>query len=255
MSENEILVEQTENTEQTVEETPVPKMYSQEEVDAIVGKAKARTKAKVEKQYEKEYGELRDVLKAGMGKESVGEITSDLREFYGNKKGIKMPEKSAYSARDTVTLAKADAEEIIGYGDDDVVEELDRLTQLGVANMSGREKAMYEILCNHLKESETVRELSKIGVTEDVYNSQEFKEFAGKFNANTPITDIYDIYNKTKPRKEIKTMGSMKTNTPQDNGVKDFYTRDEALKFTKDDFDKNPALFEAVVKSSQSGKW
>ena len=44
-------------------------------------------------------------------------------------------------------------------------------------------------------------------------------------------------------------MGSMKNNTLKDSGVKDFYTRDEALKFTKKDFDKNPALYKAVEQS------
>ena len=75
------------------------------------------------------------------------------------------------------------------------------------------------------------------------------KDFAGKFNANTPIADIYDIYKKTQPKKEFKTMGSMKNSTSDDGTVKDFYTRDEALQFTKKDFDKNPALFKAVEAS------
>ena len=44
-------------------------------------------------------------------------------------------------------------------------------------------------------------------------------------------------------------MGSMKNNTSDEGTVKDFYTRDEAMKFTKKDFDKNPALFKAVEKS------
>jgi hypothetical protein len=44
-------------------------------------------------------------------------------------------------------------------------------------------------------------------------------------------------------------MGSMTNKTSEDGTVKDFYTRDEALQFTKKDFDKNPALFKAVEKS------
>ena len=51
------------------------------------------------------------------------------------------------------------------------------------------------------------------------------------------------------PKKEVRTAGSMKNATQTDSGVKDFYTRDEALQFTKKDFDKNPALFKAVEKS------
>jgi hypothetical protein len=44
-------------------------------------------------------------------------------------------------------------------------------------------------------------------------------------------------------------MGSMKSNVSTDNGVKDFYTPEEARKFSKKDFDNNPALFAAVEKS------
>ena len=47
-------------------------------------------------------------------------------------------------------------------------------------------------------------------------------------------------------------MGSIKQTTV-DKGVKDFYSREEAMKFTVEDFNKNPALFEAVEKSMR--KW
>lgn len=249
MNEQEILVaeEVAENVEQTTEETPV-KMYSQDEVDAIVGKAKARAKAKVEKDYQRKYGGLEEVLKAGTGKESVDELTDTFAEFYRGK-GINIPQKPNYSDKDIEVLARAEADEIIRGGFEDVVEEADRLKDLGFDNMTARDKAIFVALTNHIKDTETSRELSKIGVTEDVYNSQEFKDFARKFTSDTPITDVYNIYKQTLPKKDIKPMGSMTNHNSGDKGVKDFYTRDEALKFTKEDFDKNPALFAAVEKS------
>ena len=252
MSENEILVEQTENVEQTTEETPVVKTYTQEEVDSIVGKAKARTKAKIEKDYQRRYGGLEDVLKAGTGKESVEEITDTFADFYRNK-GITIPDKPKYSDKDIEVLARADAEDIIRAGYDEVVEEVDRLTALGASNMTARDKAMFKVLAEHRQSAERSRELSSIGVAEDVYNSKEFAEFASKFNPNTPIKDVYDIYAKTLPKKDIKPMGSMKNNDSGDKGVKEFYTIEEARRFTKADFDKNPALFAAVESSMR--KW
>ena len=236
MSENEILVDQTENVEQTTEETPVPKMYSQEEVDAIVGKAKARTKAKIEKDYQRKYGGLEEVLKAGTGKESVEEMTDTFAKFY-REKGITIPEKPVYSAKDIDVLARAEADEIIRGGFDEVVEEVDRLTEKGAANMTAREKAMFKVLAEYRQSTERSKELSKLGVTEEVFNSQEFKDFAGKFNSNTPIKDIYDIYTKTLPKKEHKPMGSMKNSESSDNGVKDFYSVEEARGFSKKDYD------------------
>ena len=252
MNENEILVEQTENVEITTEETPAVKTYTQEEVDDIVGKAKARAKAKVEKDYQRKYGGLEEVLKAGTGKESIEEVTDTFAEFY-RKKGITIPVKPNYSDKDIEVLARAEANEIINSGFEEVVEEVDRLADVGFANMTAREKVLFKALAEYRQGAERGRELGKIGVTEDVYNSQEFKDFAGKFNPNTPITDVYNIYRQTQPKKDIKTMGSMKNTGSADNGVKDYYSYEEASKFKNEDYDKTPGLEEAVKRSMH--KW
>lgn len=251
MDNNENFVtEVTENVEQTTEQTP--KTYTQEEVDAIVGKRLARNEAKIRKEYDRKYGDLTDVLKAGTGKESVEEMTDTFQKFYASK-GVKMPQKPNYSAKDIEVLAQAEAQEYINSGFEDVVEEVDRLSEIGVEHMTAREKALFRVLAEHRQKAERTNALTKIGVTEDVYNSKDFQDFAAKFSSKTPITDIYDIYAKTLPKKEHKTMGSMKSNVPQNNGVKDFYSFEEAQKFSKADFDKNPALYAAVCKSMT--KW
>lgn len=257
MLDNENLVlDDTENVETvTTEETTgeeqveVPvKTYTQEEVDEIVSKRLARNTAKIRKEYTKKYGDLENVLKAGTGKDNVVELTDTFREFY-TQKGIHIPSEPTYSGRDIEVLAKAEADDIINAGFEEVVEEVDRLAELGIENMSAREKQVFKTLAEYRQNAERSNELSKIGVTEDVYNSKEFKDFASKFGTNTTITEIYEIYNKMQPKKEVRTMGSLKNNTTNDTGVKDFYTRDEALKFTKKDFDNNPELFKAVEKS------
>ena len=61
--------EVAENVEQTTEETP--KMYTQEEVKAMMGKRLARQEARIKKEYDRKYGDLTETLKAGTGKESV----------------------------------------------------------------------------------------------------------------------------------------------------------------------------------------
>ena len=247
-NENFVAEQVTENVEQTTEQTSTPKTYTQEEVDAIVGKRLARKEARIRKEYDQKYGQLENVLKAGTGKETVEEMTDTFTQFY-EKKGIKINKKPEYSQQDIEVLAKAEAEDIIRSGYDEVVEEVDRLTEIGVKNMTARQKAVFRTLAEHRQNAERSMELSKIGVTEDVYNSQEFKDFASKFASTTPIRDIYDIYAKTKPKKEVKTMGSMKNSTSDDGTVKDFYTFEEASKFTVKDFQKNPALQKAVEES------
>lgn len=256
MENNETFVAEqvTENVEQTTEQSP--KMYTEDELNAkvneIVGKRMARKEARIRKENDRKYGGLVEVLKAGTGKESVDEIADTFKEFY-QKKGVQFAEKPAYSEQDIAVLAKAEAEEIIRSGYEEVVEEVDRLTEIGFADMTPREKALFKVLADHRQSAERGKELTQIGVTSDVYESKEFKDFADKFNANTPIRDIYDIYQKTKPKKDIKPMGSMKNNGSADTDVKDFYSFEEASKFTKKDFDRNPALFAAVQKSMT--KW
>lgn len=259
MNENENLANQqempaAENVEQTTEETP--KMYTEDELNAkvkdIVGKRIARKEAKIRKEYDRKYGNLESVLRAGTGKESVEEMTDTFRDFY-QKKGFTMPTTPTYSDADTAVLARAEADDIISAGYDEVVEEVDRLSALGIENMSAREKEVFRVLANHRHKAETAKSLAEIGVTEDVIESEDFKNFAAKFNPAVPVKDVYDLYRKTQPAKEHTQMGSMKNGTAQEPEVKDFYSADEARKFTKADFDRNPKLFEAVCNSMP--KW
>ena len=249
MNENETLVaEATENVEHPTEETP--KMYTQDEVNAMMGKRLARQEARIKKEYDRKYGDLTETLKAGTGKETVEEMNDAFKQFYESK-GIKINKKPDYSDRDIETLARADANDIINGGYEEVVEEVDRLANTN--NLSARERAVFKILAEHRQNTERSAELAKIGITEDVYNSKEFKDFQSMFKEDTPITKVYEQYRKTQPKKEFKTMGSMKNNTTADNGVQEYYSFEEASKFTKEDFDKNPALYKAVVNSMT--KW
>ena len=255
MYDNENLVTENvaENAEHTAEETPAVKTYTQEEVDAIVGKRLARQEAKIRKSYDRTYGGLVETLKAGTGKESVDELNDTFTKFYESK-GIKIQKKADnYSAKDIEVLAQAEADEIIKGGYEDVVEETDRLAEIGVDNMTEREKAVFTKLAMHRQNAEKGNELAKIGVTEDVYNSAEFREFAGMFKESTPISVIYDNFQKTQPKKEIRTMGSMKNNQSADNGVKEYYSPEEARRFTRKELDENPALMKAIENSMR--KW
>ena len=245
-------VETTPTEESVVEqvETPAEKTYTQSEMNEIMGKRLARHSAKIKKEYDRKYGELEEVLKIGTGKESVEEITDSFKSFYASK-GLKLPDKPRYTDKDLAVLAKAEAEDVIRLGDDYVVDEVDRLTELGVANMTPREKVYFKVLAEHRQNTERHNELAKIGVPEDVYNSKEFQDFKGKFNSATPIADIWNIYNKTLQKKEVKTMGSMKNTTV--NMVKDFYSPEEISRLSEDDL-RDPDVWNAVRRSMTGTK-
>lgn len=256
MENNENLVtdQVTENVGTATEEAP--KTYTEAEfnarLDEVLGKKIARREAKIRKEYDRKYGDLMETLKAGTGKESVEEVTDTFAKFYESK-GITINKKPEYSAKDIETLAKAEADEIIRSGFDEVVEEVDRLAEIGAADMTPKEKAVFKVLAEHRQNAERDQALSKIGVTEDVYNSKEFKDFANKFKSDVPITEIYADYAKMQPKKEFKTTGSMRSTVSEDNGVKDYYSPEEARKFTRKELDENPAIFANIIKSMP--KW
>lgn len=241
--------------EESAKEGAEEKVYTEAEfnakLDEVLGKKIARKEAKIRKEYESKYSELEDLVRVGTGKNDVGEVTQEIKKYYESQ-GVQMPSKPTYSEKEISILAAAEAKETIDAGYDEVVEEVNRLASKGVTNMDAKEKQIFKILAEHRSNEEKTAELLKLGVTEDTYNSKEFKDFAGKFNPNTSMKEIYNLYAKLQPKKEVETMGSM-TNTAKDNGVKDFYTPEEASKFTRADYDKNPALYDAVKKSMT--KW
>lgn len=248
-NENFVAEEVAENVEQTTEETQQEKTYTQAEVDAIVGKRLARKEARIRKEYDREYGELMDVLKAGTGEENVGKMTDKFRGFY-KENGVNVPEKPSYSEKDNAVLAQAEADDIIRGGYEEVVEEVDRLAKIGYEGMNARERAVYKTLAEYRQNEERSRELSGIGVTEDVYNSAEFKSFAKQFNSSVPIKDVFDIYRKMQPKKEYKQMGSMKPTA--EKGAKDYYSPEEIERLTEEDLD-DPKVWEAVRRSMTGG--
>ena len=246
-NDNLVTEEVTEKVEQTTEQTP--KMFTQDEVNEIVGKAKARTRAKIEKENQRKYGRLEEVLRAGTGKETVEEMSDTFEQFYESK-GVKMPQKPIYNDSDIAVLARSDADDIIRSGFEDVVEEVDRLAAIGYDNMDARQKAVFKLLADHRKGEERGRELSSLGVAEDVYNSKEFNDFATKFNKDTPITEVYKLYAKT-TKPQVEPIGSMK-NGSHDEG-KTFYTPEEVDRLTPKDFD-NPVIFKNVRESMKLWK-
>ena len=159
MENNEELVNETENVEltteeiedvETPEEEPIEELQEpveteeerinrlvNEKVDAILPKKLARKEAKIRKELMNKYGRLETVVNTGLGTENTDEAVQKLTEFYKSK-GINIPSEPTYSARDLEVLASDDANEIIEGGYDEIVEEVNRLAQIDVNEMSQR---------------------------------------------------------------------------------------------------------------------
>ena len=245
---------ETTTTEEIVgeqeKETPAEKTFTQSQVDEMMRKRAARTEAKIRKEYDRKYGELESVLKAGTGKQNVEELTGTFRGFYESK-GIKMPTQPTFSDRDAEVLARAEADDIINSGFEEVVEEVDRLASIGVERMDARERALFKTLAEYRKNAERGQELSKIGVKEDVYNSEDFKDFASKFNSNVPITEVFEMYAKQTKNANIEKIGSMKNGNHMEE--KTYYTPEEVDRLTDKDYD-NPEVMKRVRESMKHWK-
>ena len=253
-------IELTDTTEEVGEdkETTEPeekeevKTFTQEEVDAIVQKRLARKERDFQKELSK-YKSTEEVLKTGLGATDITDAEDKLREYW-SEQGITLPErvKPGLTEHQLEVLAKDEAKEIIESGDADA--EANRLAIKGWNNMNAQEKVVFATLMDHIDHEKKINELKTIGVKADILDSSEFKDFASKFNQKTSMKDIYELYSKShKESKTAEKMGSMKSTSTQDNGVKDFYSREEALKFTKEDLDKNPDLYKAIERSMY--KW
>jgi hypothetical protein len=270
MEDNEnVVLESTENVEEQATEELVDgakvtteaegadeKLYTQADIDRLVNakvdellpRKLERAKSKMQREYMEKYGRTETVLKAGLGVENIEQATDKLADFYKSK-GISIPEQPTYSEADLSVLANAEANEIINLGYADLVEEVDRLANKGADNMTPRERLVFNKLAAERTRQESIKELAQIGVKPEALKDSEYIEFANNLHPDLSAKEKYELYLKFKPKPKVEPIGTMKGATSKDNGVKDFYTYEESLKFTKADFDKNPELFKAVEKS------
>ena len=265
-NEKPVIDEITETTEETtgteaeptiekpVEKVEEPeKLYTEDDfnkkLDEVLAKKIARKEAKIRKEYDSKYGKLENVLRAGTGiNGDIEEITDTFNNYYSeNVEGYKTPTENRYSERETEILAKAEADDIIESGYDDIVEEVNRLANIGTDKMSAREKLIFSRLASERKKIEDEKDLASIGVTK---LDDDFKEFAKDLNPDLSMKEKYEIYTKYKPKTKVETIGSMKTSDPVTE--KDYYTPEEVDKLTREEL-KDPKVMAAVDRSM--AKW
>ena len=247
-----------ETTEEVVTEPEQPKLYTEEDfnkrLDEVLAKKIARKEAKLRREYEEKYSadlELANVVRQGIGEDDAQEAVTKMSNFYRQNGVDIQPFNRSLSQKDEEILANAEAEDIISSGYDDLVEEVDRLASIGVENMTPREKIVFTKLASERTRQEALKDLASIGVNKEVLEDRDFLDFSNKLNPSLSVKEKYEMYSKFKPKPKVEQIGSMKGVNVKDDGVKDFYSYEESLKFTKADFDKNPKLFEAVEKSMQ----
>lgn len=193
------------------------------------------------------YKDVENLLNAGLKTKSIDEAESTLRTYY-KEQGVDIPDpiQQGLSDEELQTLGRDDANKILALGLDEAELEADNLAKKGHQNWNVREQAMFHVLASTLKYEKQKKELKQIGVDAKLLDSKEFKEFANQFNPNTDIKNIYSLYSKTEPKKNLTKLGSMKNTTP--DKVEKKYSSDEIDALSLEDLD-NDELWEAVRKS------
>lgn len=236
---------------EVVEDTPeVEETFTKAQLTEKIDSAVKRREAKLRRDFRKTEEDLRSieaVLNAGLGTSNLEEARAKLTDFYKSK-NVPIPERPVYSEREIEVLGNSEADEIISLGYDDVVEEVNKLADKGLNNMTPKERVVFTKLAEHRRHQERVKELASIGVKEDVLSSTDFQNYASQFKESVPIKTVYEMWSKTQPKPEVEQIGSMKNLAP--SKVKDYYTPEEARRLTSKDLD-NPEVMAAVEKSMQ----
>lgn len=245
----EELVEGTTEPTETEEVVSEPvKTYTDADMDEIVKKKLYRQKQKLERDFEKQlskYKRAEEVLNAGLGTSNIEEATDNLANFY-KEKGITIPEyKQTENEFDLEAGAEKEAKSIVDSGYEEIVEETNRLAEIGLDKMSKRDKIIFQILSSEREKIDNEKEIASLGVSKEELESAEFKAFSDKY-PSLSLKDKYDLYSQLKPKKIENKMGSMKNGAASQ--VKDYYTEEEIAKLTDEDL-SNPQVWEAVRKS------
>lgn len=237
------------DTEETKEEQPKGRFYTDDEVNSIVDKRVARKMRKYEKQMA-EYEDTENVLKSALEVDNISDANKKLRSYY-QEQGYDLPEKkSSYSERELNILAKAEADEIIEEGYDSMLEEANRLAKIGYQNLNQKEKIIFMTLGDELDKQNDTRELKKLGANEELLNDSKFIEFRNMFDKKTPIEKVYGLYKNQEPKPKVELPGSMKNTSVKEE--KDYLTPEEVVALTPEDWEK-PGMWEKVRKSQL--KW
>lgn len=239
----------------------VKETYTPEEVEQIKAQIKeeneksfndrfnkqwSKKMSKFEKEHQKD-SELINLLKEQTGKNNIDDLLNFSYETYG----VQKPDNSV-DDKDSEVLGEHDAKEIISL--DDLEEIESEVERLGSMKRTRREETTFNMLESYLNETKKKekikKEVQEAGIDESILQDTNFTEFAKDFKEDTPITRVYELYSKMNEKEKPFSAGSLKGTKQQDkNGVKDYYSYEESLQFTRADLDRNPELFKAIERS------
>lgn len=255
-SEDEGQVQETTQEVETPSEEDIEKMIEERANKLFEEKVEDRlirdriNRERNQKQELAKYKYLEDIIKVGVGADNLDEAISKTSEFY-KEQGISIPnfKENVYSERDEKILAQADAKDIIELGKSEMEAEANRIASIPEAKRTLREKTIFNTLCKELIGLRDMEELKSKGYKTDILQEKEFSDFRNQFNVNTPISTIYEMYNKVygKTVEQPRSPGSAKSTTTVKQ-IKDYYSPEDFDKLTDEELN-DPKIMRIVDKS------
>ena len=260
----EVQVDASQEEEQVQDTTQEVETLSQEDIEKMIEeRANKKTEEQIEQRLIRDrinrerkqnkelakYKQLENVIKAGLGVDNLDDAISKTSEFY-KEQGVTIPEfKDVYSERDEKILAKADAQDIIELGKSEMEAEANRIASIPETKRTLREKTIFDTLCKELIGLRDMEELKSKGYKTDILQDKDFSDFRNQFNVNTPISKIYEMYNKVsgKTVEQPRSPGSAKSTTTVKQ-IKEYYSPEDFDKLTDKELN-DPKIMKIVDKS------
>lgn len=197
------------------------------------------------------YEHLTNIMKTALGAEDLDDVITKSRSFY-KEQGIDIPEQVVtphFTEWQEKVLAKASAEQIIAAGEKEMDAEASRIAKIPPEKRTLMDNTIFNEVCKELSNRKDIRSMKEKGYDTKILEDKDFQEFRWQFAVSKPASEIYEMYQTIKGLKPAQpnSPGSAKTNN-SNNEIKDYYTPEEASKFTEEDLD-NPKLMAAIDRS------
>ena len=246
-------VETEETSEDVVEDIKSVNM-TQEEFDNAMKARLDRQKRSLEKDFAKEmekYARTRQILSATFGTDDIEELNQRMIDYY-TEEGIEIPEEQpkGLSDEEYEILGTAEAQKIIDLGEEDIVDELNRMKDLGVENLDSKEKYIYKKLYETLEHNKQLDDLKKNGIDASILEDKEFQKYEKKFSKDIDLVEKVNLYRKLTQTEIPEKIGSMESESNKQE--KDFYTPEEVVGLSPSEW-KKPGEWEKVMASQK--KW
>ena len=230
----DVQVSASENEEQIQDTTQEVVTPSQEDIEKMIEeRANKLTEEKIQDRLARDratrerkqiqemakYKQLENIMKAGLGVETLDEAINKSTDFYKGQ-GVNIPEyKDSYNERREERLAKIEAQDIIELGKEAMEEEATKLSAIPYEKRTAYEKSMFNELCKELYNLRDIETLKAKGYGTEILNEKKFIDFRKQFNLNTPIETIVGMYkqvNKVEVEKPASAGSAKSESRPTD---------------------------------------